>query len=105
MGTGIEPTVSVEFEVFGLVQGKLWCLQSFQAFCAVCPRSSQEFKNFFVDVWDLIILTFYNFLGVYFTKYCKELCEQMSVSGWIKNTKKGTIQGKMQGSRSSVEYM
>ncbi|CAH0555148.1 unnamed protein product [Brassicogethes aeneus] len=59
----IEPLVSVEFEVFGKVQ------------------------------------------GVNFTKYCKELCDELECSGWIKNTKQGTIQGKIQGSRSKVEQI
>ncbi|XP_076251633.1 acylphosphatase-2-like [Rhynchophorus ferrugineus] len=59
----IDPNVSVEFEVFGKVQG-----------CS-------------------------------FTKYCKELCEQQCVMGWIKNTKKGTIAGKLQGKKSRVEQI
>ncbi|KAJ8944542.1 hypothetical protein NQ318_009705 [Aromia moschata] len=59
----IEPVVSVEFEVFGKVQ------------------------------------------GVYFTKYCKEMCEGLNLNGWVKNTKKGTIQGKLQGQRSNIEQM
>ncbi|XP_044271792.1 acylphosphatase-2-like [Tribolium madens] len=58
-----DPFVSVEFEVYGKVQ------------------------------------------GVYFTKYCKEMCEQLGISGWVKNTKKGTIQGKLQGPRGNVEHM
>ncbi|KAG5899904.1 hypothetical protein JTB14_002456 [Gonioctena quinquepunctata] len=58
-----EPLVSVEFEVFGKVQ------------------------------------------GVSFTKYCKEMSEELNLSGWVKNTKKGTIQGKLQGQRSKVEHM
>ncbi|XP_019864627.1 acylphosphatase-2 [Aethina tumida] len=58
-----EPLVSVDFEVFGKVQ------------------------------------------GLYFTKYCKELCEELGLAGWVKNTKKGTIQGKIQGFRSRVEQM
>ncbi|XP_022916158.1 acylphosphatase-2 [Onthophagus taurus] len=63
MGSGIEPTVSVEFEVFGRVQ------------------------------------------GCYFTKYCKETSEHLSLSGWVKNTKKGTIVGKVQGPRGNIEQM
>ncbi|XP_060529908.1 acylphosphatase-2-like [Cylas formicarius] len=57
----LDPDVSVDFEVFGKVQG-----------CA-------------------------------FTKYCKEMCEGLGISGWVKNTKKGTIAGKLQGKKSTVE--
>lgn len=44
-------------------------------------------------------------IGVYFTKYCKEMCEGLNINGWVKNTKKGTIQGKLQGQRSNIEQM
>ncbi|ENN74804.1 acylphosphatase-2 isoform X2 [Dendroctonus ponderosae] len=59
----VDPNVSVEFEVFGKVQG-----------CS-------------------------------FTKYCKDLCEELNVGGWIKNTKRGTITGKIQGPKSRVEQI
>ncbi|GJQ80417.1 hypothetical protein Trydic_g12276 [Trypoxylus dichotomus] len=63
MGSGVEPTVSVEFEVYGKVQ------------------------------------------GVYFTKYCKEISEQLGLTGWVKNSRKGTIVGKIQGHRPQIEKM
>ncbi|XP_057668903.1 acylphosphatase-2 [Diorhabda carinulata] len=59
----VDPLVSVEFEVFGKVQ------------------------------------------GVSLPKYCKDMCEQLGVSGWVKNTKKGTVQGKLQGVKSSIDQM
>ncbi|XP_065207213.1 acylphosphatase-2 [Planococcus citri] len=43
--------------------------------------------------------------GVYFTKYCRDRCVELSVVGWIKNSKKGTIVGKMQGTKSGVDKM
>lgn len=30
---------------------------------------------------------------------------QLGIGGWIKNSKKGTIVGKMQGSRQNIEQM
>ncbi|KAL1463510.1 hypothetical protein WDU94_015256 [Cyamophila willieti] len=68
MGTDSEhihhnSTVSVEFEVFGNVQ------------------------------------------GVYFTKYCRERANLLGLGGWVKNSKKGTILGKMQGEKEKVEEM
>ncbi|KAF7385133.1 acylphosphatase-2 [Vespula maculifrons] len=58
-----EPLVSVEFEVFGKVQ------------------------------------------GVYFPKYVRDLCLQLGICGWVKNSKTGTILGKMQGPRALVDQM
>ncbi|KAJ2950184.1 hypothetical protein O0L34_g11542 [Tuta absoluta] len=43
--------------------------------------------------------------GCYFTKYCKGLAEQLGVGGWVKNSKRGTIVGKMQGYRAEVDHM
>ncbi|XP_078049765.1 acylphosphatase-2 [Augochlora pura] len=58
-----EPLVSVEFEVFGKVQ------------------------------------------GVYFPKYVRDICLQLGICGWVKNSKTGTILGKMQGPRAYVDQM
>lgn len=58
-----EPFVSVEFEVFGKVQ------------------------------------------GVYFPKYVRDICLQLGICGWVKNSKSGTILGKMQGPRALVDQM
>ncbi|KAF2897803.1 hypothetical protein ILUMI_08390 [Ignelater luminosus] len=63
MGGVIVPIVSVEFEVFGKVQ------------------------------------------GVYFTKHCREYAEQLGVTGWVKNSKKGTILGMVQGFKPNVEAL
>ncbi|CAG7838285.1 unnamed protein product, partial [Allacma fusca] len=43
--------------------------------------------------------------GCYFTKYLKEICDQRSVGGWVKNSKSGTILGKLQGPRGTVDEM
>ncbi|CAH0702238.1 unnamed protein product [Spodoptera exigua] len=43
--------------------------------------------------------------GCYFTKYCKELAEQLGVGGWVKNSKKGTIVGKIQGTKAQLDHM
>ncbi|XP_066592259.1 acylphosphatase-2 [Prorops nasuta] len=58
-----EPLVSVEFEVFGKVQ------------------------------------------GCYFPKYVRDICQELNICGWVKNSKTGTILGKMQGARSLVDQM
>ncbi|KAJ8721283.1 hypothetical protein PYW07_002058 [Mythimna separata] len=43
--------------------------------------------------------------GCYFTKFCKELAEQLRVGGWVKNSKKGTIVGKMEGTKAQLDHM
>ncbi|XP_014218618.1 acylphosphatase-2 [Copidosoma floridanum] len=58
-----EPLVSVDFEVFGKVQG-----------CS-------------------------------FTKYVRELCLKLGIVGWVKNSRNGTILGKMQGPQAVVDQM
>ena len=48
---------------------------------------------------------FLHFLGVYFTKYCRDMSLSLGIGGWVKNSKSGTIVGKMQGPRPAVEQM
>jgi len=43
--------------------------------------------------------------GVYFPKYVRDICLQLKICGWVKNTKTGTILGKMQGPRAFVDQM
>ncbi|XP_022203227.1 acylphosphatase-2 [Nilaparvata lugens] len=57
------PVVTVEFEVYGIVQ------------------------------------------GVYFTKYCKDRANELCLGGWVKNSKRGTIVGKLNGPKPFVEEM
>uniref|UniRef100_A0A023F9J7 acylphosphatase n=1 Tax=Triatoma infestans TaxID=30076 RepID=A0A023F9J7_TRIIF len=48
---------------------------------------------------------FGNVQGVYFTKYCRDMSLQLGLGGWVKNSKRGTILGKIQGSKANVEKM
>jgi len=43
--------------------------------------------------------------GCYYPKYAKEIAEQGSIGGWIKNTKAGTIVGKLNGTIANVKEM
>jgi len=43
--------------------------------------------------------------GVFFQKYAKEVAEQLGIGGWIKNTKKGTITGRLQGPQNAMKEM
>lgn len=43
--------------------------------------------------------------GCYFTKFCKDTADQLGLSGWVKNSKKGTIVGKVQGEKARVDEM
>ncbi|XP_067622484.1 acylphosphatase-2 isoform X1 [Eurosta solidaginis] len=46
-----------------------------------------------------------NELGCYFTKYARQLCTKAGIKGWIKNSKQGTILGKMQGTKEEIDKM
>ncbi|XP_061729738.1 acylphosphatase-2 isoform X1 [Cydia pomonella] len=41
----------------------------------------------------------------YFTKYCKEVAETIGIVGWVKNSKQGTIVGKIQGVKPLMDQM
>ncbi|EFN79472.1 Acylphosphatase-1 [Harpegnathos saltator] len=43
--------------------------------------------------------------GVYFPKYVRDICLQLGICGWVKNSKVGTILGKMQGPEALVDQM
>lgn len=43
--------------------------------------------------------------GCYFTKYTRDLCTELDIRGWVKNSKAGTIIGKMQGLKTNVDMM
>ncbi|XP_031839268.1 acylphosphatase-2 isoform X1 [Nomia melanderi] len=42
---------------------------------------------------------------LYFPKYVRDICLQLGICGWVKNSKTGTILGKMQGPRPFVDQM
>ncbi|XP_052898233.1 acylphosphatase-2 [Anopheles moucheti] len=43
--------------------------------------------------------------GCGFTKHCRDNCLALSIKGWVKNSKQGTIMGKMQGAKGDVGKM
>ncbi|KAH0534433.1 acylphosphatase-2 [Cotesia glomerata] len=43
--------------------------------------------------------------GCYFTKYTRDLCRSLGITGWVKNSKTGSILGKMQGPKPYVDQM
>ncbi|KAL7630300.1 UNVERIFIED_CONTAM: hypothetical protein RMT77_019554 [Armadillidium vulgare] len=43
--------------------------------------------------------------GCNFTKYAKDLAEQNGISGWIKNSRTGSITGRIQGTKESIDHM
>ncbi|KAF6207525.1 hypothetical protein GE061_015971 [Apolygus lucorum] len=47
----------------------------------------------------------YLIAGVYFTKYCRDRAMELGLGGWVKNSKRGTIVGKVQGTKDQVENM
>lgn len=87
MGVGVktlEIYVSVEFEVVGQVQGGwMWGIE----------------KNL-LQMWILP-----NSIGCGFTKHCRDNCIAKGITGWVKNSKAGSIQGKMQGPKAAIDTM
>lgn len=67
-------------------------------FCCI-TRSINQMKNVFLS----IILSSHT--GCSFTKYCKDNALQFNIKGWVKNSKRGTIVGKMQGVKIEVDKM
>ncbi|GAB0100112.1 Acylphosphatase [Sergentomyia squamirostris] len=43
--------------------------------------------------------------GCGFTKHCRDMCVKRKIGGWVKNSKRGTIVGKMQGSKNEIDEM
>ncbi|XP_022123879.1 acylphosphatase-2 [Pieris rapae] len=43
--------------------------------------------------------------GCFFTKYCKEMAEGLGIGGWVKNTRNGTIVGRIQGTTENLDKM
>ncbi|XP_015242344.1 acylphosphatase-1 [Cyprinodon tularosa] len=43
--------------------------------------------------------------GVFFRKYTQAEGKKLGLVGWVQNTEAGTVQGQLQGPRSSVEKM
>lgn len=43
--------------------------------------------------------------GCGFPKFARDLSVQKDIRGWIKNSKKGTIMGKMQGRKEDVDQL
>uniref|UniRef100_A0A646QCS7 acylphosphatase n=1 Tax=Hemiscolopendra marginata TaxID=943146 RepID=A0A646QCS7_9MYRI len=41
--------------------------------------------------------------GVYFPRYCQEMCRSFGVRGWVRNSRKGTIIGQLQGEKEKVD--
>lgn len=60
--------------------------------------------------YEIQILFIYLFFclrtaGCGFTKIARDLCAQHDITGWVKNSKSGTIVGKMQGPKPEIERM
>lgn len=85
-GAGPQSSVSVEYEVYGQVQGN------------ICLSWSHSWKYCNIFVYFLLFSQ-----GCNFPRYLKEVCDMRGLGGWVKNSKSGTIMGKLQGPRNRVD--
>lgn len=71
------------------------------------PKSLQMLISDAIKFWEVKSSKFLNnsFAGVYFPKYVRDICQQLGICGWVKNSKTGTILGKMQGPRALIDQM
>lgn len=44
-------------------------------------------------------------IGVFFTKYAKDVCENLNLKGWIRVSPRGSIYGQIQGEKDKVDEM
>lgn len=50
-------------------------------------------------------MSFLFLAGCYFTKFARDRCVELNICGWVKNSKNGTIVGKMQGPKAGIDSM
>lgn len=74
---------------------RLWTFWSSSGYAEILSNRHIVFENVQVSL----------ILGCFFQKYAKEVAETLGIGGWIKNTKKGTIMGKLQGPKTAMEQM
>ncbi|KAG9509344.1 Glycerol-3-phosphate acyltransferase 1, mitochondrial [Fragariocoptes setiger] len=43
--------------------------------------------------------------GVYFTKYAKEMSKNLGIKGWMRFTRRGTIEGQVEGEKEKIDQM
>lgn len=88
-GPSGNPIISVEYEVYGQVQGKsrLYSLPTV------------------VDFSGNNLLLVYLLLGLGFPKFAKDYAEGLGLGGWVKNTRQGTIAGKLEGPKDKIGQM
>lgn len=79
--------VSVEFEVFGKVQGIFINLESLGSFSL-----NNEQNLYFCS-------------GVFFRKCTRDQGSKLGLKGWCRNTESGTVEGVLEGSPEQVNMM
>lgn len=125
MGMAAKRLVSVDFEVFGLVQGKeiaLWGWKGCRgAESGLMPEVAFLMPKRVVSVThppptpcpylgfysnpDGTYSNLYLLSGVFFRKYTRNAAVDYDLVGWCLNTRQGTVKGQMQGAAENVEKM
>ncbi|XP_073948934.1 acylphosphatase-2 [Choristoneura fumiferana] len=76
----------------------LFCASCFVLLSAMGTEDANQLLSMEFEVYGQV-------QGCYFTKYCKEIAETIGIVGWVKNSKNGTIVGKIQGVKTTMDQM
>lgn len=84
-----------------------WKIQTLTQTCwfSVILKCLVMFKVLKTSYLKIILIKPHQFTGVGFTKYCRDNCLNAGIKGWVKNSKRGTIVGKMQGLKPEIDKM
>uniref|UniRef100_T1IQP1 Acylphosphatase-like domain-containing protein n=1 Tax=Strigamia maritima TaxID=126957 RepID=T1IQP1_STRMM len=71
-----------------------------------CTYDEQIFQNFVRLHGNRYRFRRYLYVnGVFFPKFCSDQAKTLGLKGWVRNTRKGTILGVMQGQKERVDDM
>lgn len=82
--------------LFCLLNVNGWLAFHFPLVYLSCSRKEQQQSSHMFLVYST---------GCSFTKCAREKADELGIKGWVKNSKAGTIMGKMQGTKANVETM
>lgn len=71
----------------------------------MCSVSAFKEKLLFMEAASVDFEVFGKVQGCNFTKVAKANADRLGLTGWVKNNKTGTVSGRLQGAKISVDEM